>query len=94
MTPREASEKIETLMEIDKAIHKRLTVDEHMALIQAKQALDILATLEEGLHLLEPVTINRVPEWQASRGYRTHRGSDITDALGQLCTTLALEKTD
>jgi hypothetical protein len=92
MTPREASIRLDGIKDLD------LSELEKMALIRAKQALDILATLEEGLRLNEPVTIEQrsiAPtelEWTATRGGRTHLGTDVTDALGQLCMTLALER--
>lgn len=63
------------------------------ALIIAKQAIDILATLENDLNMNEPVQIeNHELEWRVTRGHRTHLGSDATDALGQMCATLALER--
>lgn len=67
-----------------------------LALRLAKQALDILAIIDDGLHLREPVTIEKLGMldgvWTATRGTRTHVGVDVTDALGQLCQVLAMEK--
>lgn len=91
MTHHEASEVLEHMLD---------TVGRHapgsrdmQVLILAKQALEILAVLENGLHLREPVTIENCElEWKATRGGRTHLGSDVTDALEQLCATLALEE--
>ena len=67
------------------------------ALARAKQALDILATLEDGLLLFEPVTVSKRTGpvegnvWDATRGSITHRGGSLADALGQLCQVLASE---
>ncbi len=84
------------------AIIERLQHHQHgddgavRALIAAKQALDILATLEDGLHLREPVTLSRTetvegPRWKAERGPFIHQGVSLVDALGQLCQVLAAE---
>lgn len=99
MTPREASATIEHMLDMDEharklgAIADRLVPSKRDALVVAKQALDILATLEENINLNDTVQIeNREFEWRATRAQRTWCGSDPTDALGQMCTTLELER--
>lgn len=92
MTPHEASAELERMIEGVRAIGANWEPRTELALTIAGQALDILATLEEHLHLNEPVTIeSREFEWRVTRSARTHLGSDLTDALGQLCQTLAME---
>lgn len=96
MALREASETIGALEEIDRRLDRgRFNARERNALIRAKQALDILATLEEELHLNEPVTIEgRWADWRATRNHRTHLGDDVVDALGQLTMTLSHERAE
>ena len=88
MTPRQASAAIGELL--DDVDNTKRTLD---ALIVAKQAFDILATLEENINLNEAVTIeNREFEWRVTRAQRTWLGSDPIDAFGQMCTTLEFER--
>ena len=88
MTLREASEIIERLQ------HRQFGDEGAVrALMRAKQALDILATLEEGVSAYEAVTVEHNKtrpeyEWTATMGHRTHLGVSLSDALGQLCQTL------
>lgn len=71
----------------------RIDTAKWQALIEAKQALDILATLERTLDEGESIEItNRTWSWDVKRGHRIHQGSSITDALAQLCQTLMIEE--
>lgn len=91
LTRRQVSETLEQI--VYEAIRHAPDATTTQVLIEAKQAFDILTMIEENLNLNESVVIeNRELEWRATRGHRTHLGSDPTDALGQMCTTLALER--
>jgi hypothetical protein len=88
MTRREASEMLQRMIDEPAVRGSRY----EQGLVLAKQALDILVTLDENLRLNEPITIeNRSFDWRVTRDYRTHLGSDPADALGQLCQTLESE---
>jgi hypothetical protein len=90
MNRREASAMLERLMIADEGTDRY-----KLGLTLAKQALDILVTLEERLHLREPVTIEKLSMlndvWTTKRGERTHIGSDLADSLGQLCQVLEMD---
>ncbi len=88
MNRHEASEMLQRMM--SEPIVRGSRFEQGLSL--AKQALDIMVTLDERLHLKEPVTIeNLATECRVTLGQRTHVGSDVADALGQLCQTLAME---
>lgn len=92
MTPREAGAELEFVLDflkIKRGDAQNPRTD--LALIMAKQALDILATLEERIGFRDLVIEHRPADWCVTLGTNTHLGSDLTDALGQLCQTLALE---
>jgi hypothetical protein len=70
----------------------QLAPSKRNAIMVARQALDILASLEESLNLHEPVKLEKLASgWIATRDYRTHQGVSLPDALGQLCQTLVME---
>jgi len=91
MTSEQASDVFDYMLRF-----RQLGDAERQAVVRAKQALDIIGTLEANLNLQERVTISRQKndEWTVTRGHRTHLGDSLADAFGQLCQTLIMEKGD
>lgn len=98
MNTREAAAKIEAILD-------RNVPSDREALVRAKQALEILATIEEKLRTRTLQVDNwlhrKSMRWEVGIGgtdadgnfdpVKSFKGEDLVDALGQATTVLALE---